>query len=165
MKNVGRSLGAILVTAIVGGAPVAIASEPGNNTFTPSSVALTGDWEVMVDSGSGHSFGVKSGSLSSTTDVDYILVTCGSQDRQHIETIQLGGDSTAANQPLPGDFDIYLYDLDSNSAFASGTLGGTSAESIDLTSSHRNTVVAKVVWFAGSVGTYYLRPTCWNGGL
>jgi len=164
MKTLRKIVSGVLL-GLVGGGAVAMASEPGNNSFTPNTVALAGDWEVMVDTGAGHSFGVKSGSLSSTTDVDYILVTCGSQSRQHIQSIQLGGDSTTASLPLPGDFDIYLYDPSSSSAIASGTLGGTAAESIDLTSSHRNTVVAKIVWFAGATGTYYLRPTCWDAGL
>src|SRR4051812_32603477 len=84
-----RVCGAVLIAAFAGGGSVAVASEPGNNSYTPSSVALMGDWEVMVDTGAGHSFGVKSGSLSSTTDVDYVLITCGSQSRQHIMSVQL----------------------------------------------------------------------------
>jgi len=165
MKRALRHGVAGLLTTAILGISGAMASEPGNNSYTPNTVALMGDWEVMVDTGAGHSFGVKPGSLSSTTDVDYILVTCGSQSRQHIQSIQLGGDSATASQPLPGDFDIYLYDPNSSSAFASSTLAGTNAESIDLTSSHRNTVVAKIVWFTGATGNYYLRPTCWDAGL
>src|SRR5689334_13885181 len=64
-------------TVVIGGSHATMASEPANNSFTFSSSQYAGDFESLIVTGSASfSEGLLSGSLSSSSDVDYIVVSC-----------------------------------------------------------------------------------------
>jgi len=149
---------ALLGLFVVSSATMAFASEPGNNNFTPSGNQLSGDWEVLVNTNATF-YANKAGTMDSNTDVDYVLVTCGNRLKSHITAIKLG-DSAAGSGAMPGDYDVYVYDPQSSTAIASGTNGGTTPEVVDISALGRNTIVAKVIRFAGVLGNYGLRVEC-----
>ena len=160
MNRTKRTVVGTLVAAalVIGSSEATRASEPGNNTFTPNSVQLAGDWEVLASTSTSFSAGILNGDLASTTDVDYILVSCTAPTLPKIDDVKLGGVPLGGN--LPGDFDIYVYAPESGAFLASGTLGGTSPETVSLSAFNRNTVVVKVIYFAGSLGSYRVRVDC-----
>jgi len=160
--NIGlkKGLGAVIAAVFVAtSAAVTLASEPGNNSFTPSGNQVFGDWEVLVSTHTNDIYAIVSGTMNSNSDVDYILVNCGYRGRSHIRRIKLG-DTAGANNPLPGDYDVYIYDPSSGSAIASGTVGGTTAETVEMSALGRGTVVAQVVRYTGALGNYGLRVEC-----
>jgi hypothetical protein len=160
-RHIVRGLGAILVAmSFISSATPTSASEPGNNSFTFSSIQLAGDYEVLISTSSAVQ-AIKTGTMNSNSDVDYVVVTCGNRLESHIQYIRLG-DTVSAMAPatMPGDYDIYIYDPSSSTAIASGTNGGTVAESIDLSGTPRNTIIAKVIRYDGALGNYGLRVDC-----
>jgi hypothetical protein len=151
--------GAMLTAAlVVGGSSATMASEPGNNTFTFNSSQLAGDYELLAGTNSGLIAGINIGSINSTSDVDYMVVTCANHFLPKIDDIRLGGVPLGGN--LPGDFDIYVYDPDSGNQIGSGVLGGTSSETVNISALNRGTVVVKVVYYTGSIGQYQVRVDC-----
>jgi hypothetical protein len=148
----------LAATLVIGESESTMASEPGNNTFTPNSSQLSGDWEVLAGTNGSFIAGTMTGSLPNHTDVDYILVSCASRFKPNMDDIRLGGSPLGG--ALPGDFDIFVMDPDSSTAIASGQLGGTSPEVVNLQGFGRHSVVVKIIHFAGGFGNYQLRVDC-----
>jgi hypothetical protein len=159
-KDISKGLGTFCIGVfLLASSSVTMASEPGNNNFTPNSSQLTGDWESLIATNSGFIYGLTTGTMNSSTDVDYVVVTCASPSKPHIQDIKLG-DTVSGSGALPGDYDLYIYYPTSSTAVASGTLGGTSPENVDVSALGRSTLIAKVIYFAGTLGNYGLRVDC-----
>lgn len=160
MNRTTRLVSGVLLAAtlVIGGSETTLASEPGNNTFTPNSTQLSGDWEILSGTGGSFIAGTMIGSLPNHSDVDYILVTCASRFKPNMDDIRLGG--APLGGALPGDFDIHVMDPDSSAVIASGTFGGTTPEVVNLVGFGRHSVVVKIFHFSGGFGNYQLRVDC-----
>ena len=157
-KTIKKSIGMLFIGAcvsFVGG--VTLASEPGNNSFPLPGGQITGDWELIGANGTVFS-PTLTGTMNSTTDVDYVFVNCTSPAR-YIKTVRLGN-VLGGTGTMPGDYDVYVYLPTGGSPIASGTLAGTGAETVDVSAFVRSTFVAEVVYYAGNLGNYGLRIDC-----
>jgi hypothetical protein len=124
----GTFLAATVVLGGFGGSTQA--SEPANDSFSFSSSQLAGDYEILAGTSGNYIPGTLIGSLSSSADVDYVVVSCANRSNAHMDDIQLGGAPWGG--ALPGDFDIRVYDPDTGNQIASGTAGGTAAEVVNM---------------------------------
>lgn len=158
MKKTMRMVSGMFLaaTVVLGGSTQA--SEPANNSFSFNSTQLAGDYEILAATNSTFVPGTLTGSLSSSSDVDYVVVSCASRFKPHMDDIRLGGSPLGG--ALPGDFDIRVYDPDTGNQIASGTAGGTTEEIVNLSAFNRPTVVVKIYWFTGPTGNYQLRVDC-----
>jgi hypothetical protein len=148
----------VAATLVIGGSETTMASEPGNNSFTFNSTQDAGDFEALISTSTSLSAGTWNGSMDSSSDVDYIVVSCASTMYPKIDDVRLGGVPLGGN--LPGDYDIYVYAPESGAFLGSGVLGGTSPETVNLHAFGRNTVVVKIILYTGATGSYRVRVDC-----
>jgi hypothetical protein len=128
----------------------ALASEPTNNSFPVTNGLVKGDMEVLVV-GSGNSGSAAGLTINSSTDVDYILMSCGQSGRK-VSRVQL--------LPFSADLDLFVYNAN-NAFLGSSTKGGVQGEAVNVSGTY-GTVVAKVVGWAGATSNYTTIVECTN---
>lgn len=148
MPNTRRICAGLLTAAALAAAPASWAMEPGNNFAPWSWVAYNGDATVYSPPTGGRTYNGYE-AISSTTDVDHLIATCGTGKVQSI-----GIDFTHAN----GDLDITVYDLSGN-VLGSST-GVSNTEVVNLNALSKQAVVMKVYGYNGAQNPYNISITC-----
>ena len=133
---------------LVSSAP-SMALEPGNNTvpLATSTADIYGDMEVLVHTGLS---AAAAASITSSTDVDHILVVCSGTRR--VSNVRL--------LFLSADIDLQVKSTDSaRTLLGSSTAGGTADESVTVPATH-HAVIARVFGFNGAISSYNIGITC-----
>ena len=139
-----RRIGAgVLAAAVLAAAPSSWALEPENDSAPWTWHEQKGDTTAT----SGTYFGYEQ--ISTTSDVDYIVATCGDT---HMKWISI--DFTHAT----GDIDMAVYDLAGN-WLGSGT-GVTDTERVELGAFGKQAVALRVYGYNGSQNPYSISVFC-----
>jgi len=89
-------------------------------------------------------------SISTTTDVDYSVVSCG--------FLQLKLQSIEVDLKNSGDLDIEVYQFDGT--LVGGSYGTGSVEIVNTAAMDSNSLVLKIYGFAGATNTYTVWTHC-----
>lgn len=147
-----RGVGVLASLAILAGPTAALANEPVNNNFPGANSGndLNDDMQVVVTSGlTGVDTSVNP-MISSSTDVDYLLLVCSGNRKV----------SRVGLNFLNADIDLYVYATTINHPLlGQSILGGTSNETANITPTY-SAVVAKVVGFNSATSSYILAFAC-----
>ncbi len=133
---------------LVSSAP-GMALEPGNNTvpFATGTADIYGDMEVLLSISTS---AAAQASITTSTDVDNILVVCSGTRR--VSNVRL--------LFLSADIDLQVRSTDAaRTLLGSSTAGGTTNESVTVPATHHG-VIARVFGFSGAISSYNIGITC-----
>ncbi|HTV19971.1 MAG TPA: hypothetical protein VMG12_14900 [Polyangiaceae bacterium] len=142
-------VGLLAATGILVSGTPSMALEPGNNNvpLADSAADIYGDMEVLVSTSTS---AAAQASITTSTDIDHILVVCSGTRR--VSNVRL--------LFLSADIDLEVKSTDAaRTSLGSSTLGGTQNESVSVPATHR-AVIAKVYGFSGAVSSYNIGITC-----
>jgi hypothetical protein len=143
-----RLICAGLVAAAALSAPASWAMEPGNDFAPWTWRANNGDATLYSAAPGGSTYNGYE-SISSTSDVDYIITACGTGKVQSV-SINFASSPTV-------DLDIVVYDLSGNYLGASTGTGST--EFVNLSAISKQVAVMKVYSYQGTA-TYNMSVVC-----
>ncbi|HYQ45996.1 MAG TPA: hypothetical protein VER11_28700 [Polyangiaceae bacterium] len=123
-----------------------------NNNFPAANSAndLAEDMQVLVTSGPSGADTTTNPTISTSTDVDYILIVCTANRK--VTRVTMGN--------LNADIDLYVFGTTSaHPLLGQSILGGSQSETVNLAPT-TNAVVAKVVGFSGATSSYIVGFGC-----
>jgi hypothetical protein len=136
---------------------LSLAGEPGNNTppwSTLSTSSFHGDASIFTTTASGCEFGTAE-AITSPTDVDYFVVTCGGYSGGGYGTVK----SVTIRFPhANGDLDMQVYAT--NGTLLGSSTGITDTEVVDVSAQKRGGVVVKVYGYHGALNPYTVIQSC-----
>lgn len=147
MFQIRRVFAAVLAVAALAAAPASWAMEPDNDSAPWTWWEQKGNTTVYSPKTSASYFG--SEQISPTSDVDYIVATCGNTNMKWTSI----GFTHAA-----GDIDMWVYDLSGN-LLATST-GVTDEERVDLSALGKQAVAIRVYGYNGAQNGYYISVFC-----
>jgi hypothetical protein len=139
----------LAAAGILAGSAPSIALEPGNDTvpFATSVADIYGDMEVLVSISTS---AAAQASITTSSDVDHILVVCSGTRR--VSNVRL--------LFLSADIDLQVKSTDAaRTLLGSSTAGGTANESVTVPATH-HAVIARVFGFSGAISSYNIGITC-----
>jgi hypothetical protein len=143
-----RRIGAaLLAAAAFAAAPASWAAEPANNFAPWSWIGSNGDTTVYSPPPGGLTYNGYE-AISSSTDVDHLIVVCGTGKVQ----------SVSINFNSNKDLDMVVYDLSGNWLGSSTGTGDT--ESVGLSAVSKQAVVMKVYGYNGAQNPYNISIVC-----
>jgi hypothetical protein len=140
-------IGLGVIAGSVAGEPPSSALEPVDNNAPFMAHANT----TLLGCPTQNCSWVSAESISTSTDVDYLLITCGFLDwkLQHAQ-IDFTGSS--------GDLDMQVYQLDGT--LVGGSYGVGNTEYVDTSAMTSNGLVLKVYGYHGAKNTYTISVLC-----
>ena len=155
MNRIKKSTVAMVsgVSALVLLAGASFAIEPIDNPKPTGSLNFIGNvtmYECGVSPGCGFGTGDR---ISTSTDVDHIVVTCGNS-----KVTAVGITIQAAPFNGAGDLDIDV--LRPNDPLIGASHGAGQTESVNTSAANLNTVVLRVFGFQGATNTYQVNVSC-----
>jgi len=147
-----RGISVLTSAAILAASTASLAGEPVNNNFPAANSAndLAEDMQVLVTSGPSGADTTTNPTISTSTDVDYILVVCTAN--RNVSRVTLGN--------LSADIDLYVYGTTSaHPLLGQSILSSSQPETVNL-SPTTNAVVVKVVGFNGATSPYIVGFGC-----
>jgi hypothetical protein len=145
----GRKFGAFVLSsvAIVAASATAIAGEPVNNNYPKVNNLPNGDMQIL----GGYGGNAVTGSISTSTDKDYIFLGCATNTV--IGAVTLSG--------LSADLDIFVYDFAAGQVGSSAAGGSSDEYILDLNLSvNTSALVVEIRGWNSATSNYTLNLSC-----
>jgi len=148
MLNTRRICAGLLTAATLAAAPASWATEPGNDYEPWHWRGYNGETTIYSPPPGGLTYNSYE-AITSTTDVDNIIIACGTGKVQSV-SISFTGSA--------GDLDMGVYDLSGNYLGSSTGTGNT--ELVNVNAANKQAVVMKVYGYNGAQNPYNMSIVC-----
>jgi len=149
MLNTRRIFAGFLTAAAIAAAPASWAAEPANDAAPWTWRWYNGETTIYSAPPGGINYNSYE-AISSSTDVDHIILACGTGKVQSI-TINFAMSSGH-------DLDMAVYDLSGN--FIGSSTGVTNSETVNVSAANKQAIVMKVYGWQGSTNPYDMVIVC-----
>lgn len=147
MLNTRRICAGLLTAAALAAAPASWATEPANDVAPWHWRGYDGETTIYSPPAGGYTYNSYE-AITSSTDVDHIIVTCGTGNVQ----------SASISFNAGSDLDLVVYDMSGNFLGASTGIG--SSEYVNLNAVGKQAIVMKVYGFQGAQSPYNISIVC-----